>query len=474
MNKQSAPLDIDAQQALTDKATAHSLGQEDTIAAIATPPGRGGVGIVRVSGPLAGAIAVGVLRFSPKPRYAHYAPFYGADGEVLDQGIALFFPNPHSFTGEDVLELQAHGGPIVLQWILQRVIGLGARMAEPGEFSKQAFLNDKLDLAQAEAIADLIDASSEQAAKSALRSLQGDFSAEVNALVEQLIQLRIYVEAAIDFPEEEIDFLSDGKVAGSLDDIIHQLERVLASAQQGVLLREGMSVVILGRPNAGKSSLLNALSGRDTAIVTDIAGTTRDIVKEEIQIDGMPLHILDTAGLREATDAVEQIGIERAWQALEEADRVLVVVQAGEEIHPEDQAILDQLPSELPVTLIRNKIDLIDETPHIETDNQGRTVIWLSAKQRQGIELLTEHLKKEMGYANTAEGVFMARQRHLEALKTAQHFVLTGKQQLEGYAAGELLAEDLRQAQLALSEITGRFTSDDLLGHIFTSFCIGK
>lgn len=460
------------------------LSNQDTIAAIATAPGRGGVGIVRVSGSKALSIAEAMLGKTPKPRYAHYGDFLDENGKALDQGIALFFPNPHSFTGEDVLELQGHGGPVVLQWLLERVIALGARLAEPGEFSKQAFLNDKLDLAQAEAIADLIDASSQQAAKSALRSLQGEFSAQVTDLVEQLIQLRIYVEAAIDFPEEEIDFLSDGKVAGQLQHILDQLHRVFHSAQQGVLLREGMSVVILGRPNAGKSSLLNALSGKESAIVTDIAGTTRDIVREEIQIDGMPLHVLDTAGLREATDQVEQIGIQRAWAAIEEADRILVVVQAGEDIDPEDQAILDKLPKRIPLTLIRNKIDLIGLEPKLQsTDEQGdamrlmgheETVVWLSAKQKLGIDLLKQHLKTVMGFAQTEEGVFMARKRHLEALQTALHFVETGQQQLESYAAGELLAEDLRQAQNALSEITGQFTSDDLLGRIFTSFCIGK
>jgi len=450
------------------------MKSNETIAAIATPPGRGGIGIVRVSGSEVPRIAQAVLHRLPKPRYADYGPFYNSDNHIIDQGIALYFPAPHSFTGEHVLELQAHGGPIVLQWLLEAVVAQGARLAEPGEFSKQAFLNDKLDLAQAEAIADLIEASSEQAARSALRSLQGDFSIQVNALVEALIALRIYVEAAIDFPEEEIDFLSDGKVAGQLQEILDQLKQVLATAQQGVLLHEGMSVVILGRPNAGKSSLLNALSGQETAIVTDIAGTTRDIVKAEIQIDGMPLHILDTAGLREATDAVEQIGIERAWQALEVADRVLLVLQAGESIHPEDQAILERLPAELPVTLIRNKIDLINGLPKLETDEAGRTVIWLSAKHRQGLDLLKQHLKSVMGFANTSEGVFMARKRHLEALQTALHFVETGQAQLETFAAGELLAEDLRQAQQALSEITGRFSSDDLLGKIFTSFCIGK
>ncbi|PLA74648.1 tRNA uridine-5-carboxymethylaminomethyl(34) synthesis GTPase MnmE [Hydrogenovibrio sp. SC-1] len=445
----------------------------ETIAAIATPPGRGGVGIVRISGANVPDIARQILGVLPAPRYAHYGNFLGAEGQVLDQGIALYFPNPHSFTGEDVLELQGHGGPVILQWLLERVVQLGARLAEPGEFSKQAFLNDKLDLAQAEAIADLIDASSQQAAKSALRSLQGAFSHEVNTLLEQLIQLRIYVEAAIDFPEEEIDFLSDGKVAGELQSILTQLNQVLASAQQGVLLREGMSVVILGRPNAGKSSLLNALSGRESAIVTDIAGTTRDIVKEEIQVDGLPLHVLDTAGLRETTDAVEQIGVARAWSAIEEADRVLVVVQANESIHPEDQAILAKLPSHLPVTLIHNKIDLIEKAPGL-VESEDQTEIWLSAKHHLGMDLLKNHLKTAMGYQQTAEGVFMARKRHLEALNQALHFVETGQTQLQQFAAGELLAEDLRQAQQALSEITGQFSSDDLLGRIFTSFCIGK
>lgn len=451
--------------------------QTDTIAAIATAPGRGGVGIVRVSGPKAARIAEAVLGKLPAPRYAHYGDFLGSEGQVLDQGIALYFPNPNSFTGEDVLELQGHGGPVILQWLLERVVQLGARLAEPGEFSKQAFLNDKLDLAQAEAIADLIDASSQQAAKSALRSLQGDFSNQVNDLVEQLIQLRIFVEAAIDFPEEEIDFLSDGKVAGQLQHILDQLHRVFASAQQGVLLREGMSVVILGRPNAGKSSLLNALSGRESAIVTDIAGTTRDIVKEEIQIDGMPLHILDTAGVREAKDQVEQIGIQRAWQAIENADRILVMVQADETIHPDDQAILDKMPEQIPVTLIHNKIDLIEKAPGLVENSPEKGVqseLWISAKQQLGLALLKQHLKTEMGFAQTEEGVFMARKRHLDALQMALHYVETGQQQLEGFAAGELLAEDLRQAQNALSEITGQFTSDDLLGRIFTSFCIGK
>ncbi|MCF6346355.1 MAG: tRNA uridine-5-carboxymethylaminomethyl(34) synthesis GTPase MnmE [Thiomicrorhabdus sp.] len=447
----------------------------DTITAIATPPGRGGVGIVRVSGKKVVEITQAILGKLPKPRYAYYGDFLGSDKQVLDRGIALYFPTPHSFTGEDVLELQAHGGPVVLQWLLNRVVELGARLAEPGEFSKQAFMNDKLDLAQAEAISDLIEASSDQAARSAMRSLQGEFSREINALVEETIRLRIYVEAAIDFPEEEIDFLSDGKVARDLQAILSRLQKVFSAAKQGALLREGMSVVILGRPNAGKSSLLNALSGRESAIVTNIAGTTRDIVKEEINIDGLPLHILDTAGVREATDQVEKIGIERAWQALDSADRVLVILQAGEEIHLEDQMILGRLPERIPVTIVRNKIDLIDHQPMLEVDkNTQRTVVWLSAKHHQGLNLLREHLKAEMGFSQTEEGVFMARKRHLDALEEALSWVKNGQEQLEGFAAGELLAEDLRLAQQALSKITGRFTSDDLLGRIFTSFCIGK
>ncbi len=449
------------------------INSHETIAAIATPPGRGGVGIVRVSGEKSLVIAQAILQRTPKPRFAHYGSFYGGDDQILDQGIALFFPNPHSFTGEDILELQGHGGPVVLQWLLDRVVELGARLAKPGEFSQQSFLNDKLDLAQAEAIADLISASSEQAAKAALKSLQGEFSAQINTLVEQLIKLRIFVEAAIDFPEEDIDFLSDGKVAKQLQQILDKLHVVFISAQQGVLLREGMSVVILGRPNAGKSSLLNALSGRESAIVTAVAGTTRDIVREEILIDGMPLHVLDTAGLRKATDEVEKIGIQRAWDAVENADRILVVVQADESIQPEDQAIVDKMPSNIPVTLIHNKIDLIQKSPELVKIDQ-KTELWLSAKQGLGIDLLKEHLKSAMGYSQTSEGVFIARKRHLDALKLALTLVKSGQEQLEVYAAGELLAEDLRQAQNALSEITGQFTSDDLLGKIFTSFCIGK
>jgi tRNA modification GTPase len=446
---------------------------KETIVSIATPPGRGGIGVIRVSGPGVTDITQIITKTLPEVRKAHYTAFYGENDEVLDQGIALYFKAPHSFTGEDVLELQAHGGPIVLQWLIDRVVKLGARLAKPGEFSQQAFLNDKLDLAQAEAIADLIDASSDQAARSALKSLQGEFSQQIEQLVEGLIQLRLYVEAAIDFPEEEIDFLSDGHVAGQLHQLMQKMNQVLQSAQQGVLLREGMSVVILGRPNAGKSSLLNALSGKESAIVTDIAGTTRDIVKEHIHIDGMPLHILDTAGLRETGDEVEKIGIARAWQAIEGADRVLVMVQAGTEIDAQDQAILDKLPKKLPITLIQNKIDLVNLQPGL-VEKSGYTEIYLSAKHKFGLDLLTQHLKQSMGLAQTTEGVFMARKRHLDALNIAQKAMINAQYQLEHFAAGELVAEDLRLAQNALSEITGRFSSDDLLGRIFSSFCIGK
>lgn len=448
----------------------------ETISAIATAPGQGGVGIVRVSGPLVQTIAKQITGYDLKPRYAHYGAFLGAENEVLDYGISLLFVAPNSFTGEDVLELQAHGGPVVLNWLLQRTLQLGARLAKPGEFSQQAFLNDKLDLAQAEAIADLISASSEQAAKSALRSMQGEFSTQVNQLVEELTNLRIFVEAAIDFPEEEIDFLSDGKVSAQLDDLLAKIQQVFNSAQQGSLLREGMSVVILGRPNAGKSSLLNALAGQQTAIVTDIAGTTRDIVKEQINLNGMPLHILDTAGLRETDDQVEQIGIERAWQAIENADHVLVVVEAANEIAAEDQQILDKLAvsaPQIPISLIRNKIDLINSQPGLVV-GEKYPEISLSAKHSIGMDLLKNYLTEAIGFKQTSEGVFMARKRHLDAIEQAFAAVSNAKQQLEDFNAGELVAEELRLAQNSLAEITGKFSSDDLLGRIFTSFCIGK
>jgi len=450
----------------------------ETIAAVATAQGRGGVGIVRVSGPLAGPMSKAICRRDLQPRYAHYGAFF-ADGEqVLDEGLALYFPGPNSFTGEDVLELQGHGGPVVLDMLLRRCVELGARLARPGEFSERAFLNDKLDLAQAEAIADLIEASSAQAARNALRSLQGEFSRRVHDLTERLINLRIYVEAAIDFPEEEIDFLADGHVLKLLEGVRTDLAGVLREAGQGALLRDGMTVVIAGRPNAGKSSLLNALAGREAAIVTEIAGTTRDVLREHIHIDGMPLHVVDTAGLRDTEDQVERIGVERALKAIAEADRILLVVDATAPEADDPFALwpefLDQRPDSAKVTLIRNKADLSGESVLLEVCNDGHVTISLSAKSTEGLDLLREHLKACMGYEQTSESSFSARRRHLEALRQAQAHLEHGHAQLTLAGAGELLAEDLRMAQHALGEITGAFSSDDLLGRIFSSFCIGK
>ena len=448
------------------------MSHNDTIVAQATPPGRGGVGILRISGLKARDVAQAVLGKLPKPRYADYLPFNDVDGTPLDQGIALWFPGPNSFTGEDVLELQGHGGPVILDLLLKRILTLpGLRIARPGEFSERAFLNDKLDLAQAEAIADLIDASSEQAARSALNSLQGAFSARVNHLVEALTHLRIYVEAAIDFPDEEIDFLSDGKIEAQLNEVMADLDAVRAEARQGSLLREGMKVVIAGRPNAGKSSLLNALAGREAAIVT------RDVLREHIHIDGMPLHIIDTAGLRDANDEVERIGIERAWQEIAQADRVLFMVDGTTtgavdpaEIWPD---FIERLPAKLPITVVRNKADVTGEALGISEVN-GHSLIRLSARTGDGVEVLRNHLKQSMGFDTNMEGGFLARRRHLQALEEAANHLQQGKAQLLGAWAGELLAEELRLAQQALSEITGEFTSDDLLGRIFSSFCIGK
>ncbi|QNS15623.1 tRNA uridine-5-carboxymethylaminomethyl(34) synthesis GTPase MnmE [Mannheimia bovis] len=451
---------------------------KDTIVAQATPIGRGGVGILRVSGPLAETVAEAVLGKKLSPRVANYLPFKDEDGTVLDQGIALFFKAPNSFTGEDVLELQGHGGQVILDLLLKRILQVkGLRIAHAGEFSEQAFLNDKLDLAQAEAIADLIDATSEQAARSALKSLQGEFSNKINALVDNVIYLRTYVEAAIDFPDEEIDFLADGKIEAKLNEIIAQLDGVRREAKQGSILREGMKVVIAGRPNAGKSSLLNALAGREAAIVTNIAGTTRDVLREHIHIDGMPLHIIDTAGLRDASDEVERIGIARAWDEIAQADHVLLMIdsteQQADQFRNEWANFLEKLPANMPVTVIRNKVDLSGEPEGlIQVDDF--TVIRLSAQTKVGVDLLREHLKKSMGYQSSTEGGFLARRRHLQALETAAEHLERGHIQLTQFLAGELLAEELRLVQNALSEITGQFTSDDLLGNIFSSFCIGK
>ncbi|VAW66020.1 tRNA-5-carboxymethylaminomethyl-2-thiouridine(34)synthesis protein MnmE [hydrothermal vent metagenome] len=444
----------------------------ETIAAIATAPGRGGVGIVRVSGSKSSDIADKILGKTPKVRTAEYLSFRDKKGEIIDTGIALYFQNPHSFTGEDILELQAHGGPVVLDMILKRVLELGARPARAGEFSEQAFLNDKMDLAQAEAVADLIEAESAEAAKAAVRSLQGEFSDNIHQLVNRLIELRLYVEASLDFPEEEIDFLSDGKVEAKLSLIEIALAAVFKSARQGSLLREGMTLVIAGRPNAGKSSLLNQLAGRESAIVTDIPGTTRDVLREHIQIDGLPLHVIDTAGLRESADPVEQEGIRRAWHEIEQADRILLLVDDTQR-EDEHLDIEDKLPKHIGVTRIFNKIDSSGRAAQL-IETEAETDIALSAKTGAGIDILKTHLKKCMGYEQSNEGRFMARRRHIDALENAQQHLQRSRYNLMELKAGELLAEELRLVQQYLSEITGEFTSDDLLGKIFSSFCIGK
>lgn len=444
----------------------------DTIAAVATPPGRGGVGIIRVSGPGVPGLAEQLLGALPAPRLAGLHRFCDSAGETIDAGLALYFPAPHSFTGEHVLELHGHGGPVVMDLLLARVLELGARQARPGEFSERAFLNDKLDLAQAEAIADLIDSSTVQAARAASRSLQGEFSARVQVLLDTLIELRTYVEAAIDFPDEEIDFLSDGEVQRRLERVVENLHQVQSQARQGCLLREGMSLVLAGRPNAGKSSLLNVLAGRDTAIVTPVAGTTRDVLREHIQIDGMPLHIIDTAGLRDSEDPVEKEGVRRAWAQIEQADRVLLVIDDQLGLSADDRAILERLPAQLPHTLVYAKIDLSQRPAGLQGGMQD-TGIALSAHTGQGVDELRNHLKAVMGYEESGAGGFSARRRHLEALQGAAGHLHSAQSCLNS-GAGELLAEELRLAQQRLAEITGEFSSDDLLGEIFAGFCIGK
>ena len=440
----------------------------DTIAAIATPSGRGGVGIIRISGPSVRDMAADILGSLPNPFKASHRLFKDAHQETLDDGVAIFFPSPNSFTGEDVLELQGHGGQIVLDMVLKRCLELGARIAKPGEFSERAFLNDKLDLTQAEAIADLIDSGSEQAARSALRSLQGEFSSSIDSLLIKMIEMRVYVEAALDFPEEEIDFLADEKVMLRLQAIKDQLIEITYKAKQGSLLRSGLNLVIIGEPNAGKSSLLNALSGNDTAIVTDIAGTTRDVLHESINLDGMPLHLVDTAGLRDSDDPVEKIGIERAWKAVEKADIALLLL-GDDYLSTKSEEIVKKLPPSLPLIVVQNKIDLNSKDAGKEKD-----IINISAKYNLGIDILKEELKERMGYQNNNEGIFIARRRHLQALERTQEYVDNAEMQLTEFNAGELMAEELRLAQDELSQITGKFTSDDLLGEIFSSFCIGK
>ena len=438
--------------------------KRDTIAAIATPPGKGGVGVIRISGSNALKIATKLTAKSLPTRTAVYANFKDQKQQTLDTGLAIYFAEPNSFTGEDVVELQGHGGPIIQDLLIKEVVRLGARPARAGEFSERAFLNDKIDLAQAEAIADLIDSSTAQAAKGAMQSLQGEFSKKVHALLEQMIQLRMYVEAAIDFPEEEIDFLADEKLRINIEQLQSDLDKTINQAGQGRILRNGLRIVLAGKPNAGKSSLLNILAGHEAAIVTNIPGTTRDTVTETIDLDGLPVHIIDTAGLRNSEDEVEKIGIERARKAIEVADHILHVVDVSDGLESEDI-----LNSEQPTTTVYNKVDLI-ESP-IDIDKQA---IQISATKGQGIETLREHIKSLAGYNQDNETVITARRRHISALENARDSVNSGYDQLQINRAGELLAEELLHAQNALNKITGAFNADDLLGEIFSGFCIGK
>ncbi len=444
----------------------------DTIAAIATPYGRGGVGIVRVSGPAVEAIATAILGRLPATRVATHRVFRGPSGEPIDEGIALLFRKPASFTGEDVLELQGHGGPVVLQMLLEHVLALGARRSEAGEFSRRAFLNDKLDLVQAEAIADLIDSETQAAARSAMRSLNGVFSERVHRLLEGITQLRMYVEAAIDFPEEEIDFLADGHVQRDLTALIAEVDDVFRSARTGRLLRDGIQLVIAGRPNAGKSSLLNALTGQASAIVTQLPGTTRDLLRERIDLDGLPVHVVDTAGLRDSEDIVEQEGVRRARDALANADHALWVFDGASD--PDADGLAHAaLPESVPLTRIFNKADLAGVAPGIVA-SPGSTEIRLSAKTGDGVDLLRTHLKQSVAFGGSGEGEFSARQRHIGSLQRVRAALQAALNAMQEERAGDLVAEDLRQAQRGLSEITGEFTADDLLGEIFASFCIGK
>ena len=449
------------------------LPNVDTIAAVATAQGRGGVGVIRISGSNIKIIGEGILGKLPAARQATYSNFLDKNGDALDQGIALFFPAPHSYTGDDVLELQGHGGPAVLQMVLQRCLDLGARLAQPGEFTRRAFLNNKLDLAQAESVADLIDANSTEAARSAMRSLRGEFSAAINDLVEGLIYLRVLVEAMLDFPEEELNIADLERRATLLENIQVKLQRTLDSAKQGSLLREGAHVVIAGQPNVGKSSLLNRLSGEEVALVSDIPGTTRDVIRQAIHIRGVPLHIMDTAGLRESQDTVENLGIARTRQTLHRADLILLLLDASRGFTAQDEIILAGLPTDIPRLVVFNKIDLVKIDPITDQTilMADKPCVGISAKTGEGLEELRGKLLEAVGWRDQESGSFMARERHLRALKSAQ----THLHQAQAVSTrAELFAEELRLAQRALNEITGEFTSDDLLGEIFSRFCIGK
>ena len=464
------------------------MGTPDTIAAVASPAGRGAIGVIRVSGPLVPQIATAILGTLPAPRQARFSSFLDAQGRSVDEGLALYFPAPASYTGEHVLELQGHGGALIVDMVLQRLLELGCRMARPGEFSERAFLNGKMDIAQAEAIADLIDAGTAAAARAAMRSLQGEFSGRIADLKSRITALRVYVEAAIDFPDEEIDFLSDNALRERLAAVFAGFASITAAARQGALLREGLHVVIAGRPNAGKSSLLNGLAGDEVAIVTDVPGTTRDVLRQQVHLDGLPLNLVDTAGLRATADVVEVEGVRRARNEMARADRVLYIVDAGSmpsaggtvdansadgTDSPAWSADLEHLPADIPVTLVFNKIDLTGRPPRLdETAVPPR--VFLSARTGAGLDLLRTHLKATVGYRETESGALAARRRHLDALRRALRHVQDAADTLSTTRAFELFAEDLRLAQHALGEITGEFTSEDLLGEIFGSFCIGK
>lgn len=442
----------------------------DLIAAVATAPGRGGIGVVRLSGATLASTAHSLTGIVPKPRVATLARFLDSEGGEIDEGIVLYFPAPHSYTGEDVLELQGHGGPVVMQLLLRRCVELGARLAEPGEFTRRAYLNDKLDLAQAEAVADLIEASTAAAARSAVRSLSGEFSRVAHELVERLISLRMLVEATLDFPEEEIDFLRKSDVAGQLEGLTGDVRKLLGGARQGSLLRNGLHVVLAGQPNVGKSSLLNRLAGEERAIVTAIPGTTRDALRETIQVNGIPLHIVDTAGLRETEDEVESLGIARSWKEIERADVVLHLLDARVGMAPADQSIASRMPPGVEQIILFNKCDLMGH-PCGREESAGRVTLWLSAKTGEGVEALEKELLRVAGWQAGAEDVFLARERHLLALEKALAY-LQAAPTLSDHL--ELYAEELHMAQEALAGITGEFTPDDLLGEIFSRFCIGK
>jgi len=446
------------------------MADSSLIAAVATPPGRGGIGVLRASGFGVKELARAVLGRLPEPRRATLARFLDRDGCAIDRGIALYYPAPASYTGEDTLELQGHGGTAVMQLLLERCLELGARLAEPGEFTRRAFLNDKLDLAQAESVADLIEAGTAQAARCAMRSLEGEFSAAVNEMAQSLVELRMLVEATLDFPEEELDLLKAADAEGRLDGVRARLSRVREAARQGSLLREGIHVVLVGRPNVGKSSLLNQLAGEEVAIVTEIPGTTRDAIRQAIQLEGVPLHVVDTAGLRETEDAVERVGMERTRRAIGRADLALLMVDRGEGESEADRAILASLPPALAVIKVHNKIDLSGEVPRAVSEG-GRCEVWISATTGAGVDLLRDQLLEEAGWHPGGEGLYMARARHLAALESAAAHL----EQAHGRAGElELFAEELRLAQQELSAITGEFSADDLLGEIFARFCIGK